>query len=109
MRNYFISKMRGFVQTGDLGTFGEGIHPVLDTYMELQPRIDMLNYYSYEFKHNTIQGQFVAPYTINSYPCRQAVQFIWSSLYKMETTVTDAQIGAVFDKWVGTTGGDLLL
>ena len=110
MRNYFIGKMRGFVQTGNLATFGEGIHPILDTYMELQPRIDLLNYYSYEFKRNTVDGQFVAPYTINSYPCRQAVQFIWSSLYKMETTVTDAQIGAIFDKWVATTGGgDLLL
>lgn len=109
MRNYFISKMRGFVQTGDLAFFGEGIHPVLDTYTPLQTRIDMLPYYSYAFKHNVIDGQYIAPYTANAKPCIEAIKLIWSQLLVMETTVTDAQIGAIFDKWVGTTGGDLLL
>ena len=70
----------------------------------------MLGYYSYETMRNIVDGQNIAPYTINSAPCWQAVLLILSELNTLEPTATDAQIGAIFDKWVGTTGGgDLLL
>lgn len=106
MRSHFISRMGQFVRSGSWMSFGEGLHPVLDTYISLQDRIDMLGYYSYETMRNIVDGQNIAPYTINSAPCWQAVLLILSELNTLEPTATDAQIGAVFDKWVGTTGGD---
>lgn len=110
MRSHFISRMGQFIRSDSWMSFGEGLHSVLDTYISLQDRIDMLGYYSYETMRNIVDGQNIAPYTINSAPCWQAVLLILSELNTLEPTATDAQIGAIFDKWVGTTGGgDLLL
>lgn len=106
MRNYFIRKIKGYIQTGDLAMFGEAMHPILDTYTPLQSRIDMLPFYSYAFKHNVIDGQYVAPYTTNATLCIEAIKLIWSLVLAVEPTVSDVEIGQVFDNWVATTGRD---
>lgn len=105
MRNYFIYKMRGFIQTNDMYALGEGLHPVLDTYIELQKRVDMLNYYSYEQKLNIVHGMNGGPYIYNPAPCTEAVLYIYNTLLNLPYIATDAQIGAIFDHWVGMVDG----
>lgn len=106
MRNYFIYKMQGFIQTNDMYALGEGLHPVLDTYIELQKRVDMLNYYSYDQKLNIVHGMNGGPYVNNPTPCTEAVRYIYNTLLYLPCIATDAEIGAVFDHWVDMVKGD---
>lgn len=105
MRNNFINKMAGFVRAGDMWSLGEGFHPVLDTYVELQVRIDMLNYYSYAMKGNAVHGLNSALYVNNPAHCTEAVMYIFNALKALPTTASDTQIAAVFDQWVSMVSG----
>lgn len=107
MRDHFIFRMGYYVRDRSFTQLGEGLHPLLDTYLEVQLRIDMLDYYSYEFKHNIVEGHNVAPYTINSAPCVNAILFVYGELNVLEETATDEQIGGVFDRWVEKANGGL--
>ena len=99
MRNHFIQKMGAYVRGRNLTMFGEGLHPVLDTYVDLQTRIDMLDYYSFNTKGNIIHGLNCALYVDDPVPCTNAVLYIFNTLLDLPSTATDAQIGAVFDHW----------
>lgn len=104
MRSFFVYKIRGFVQSGDMLALGEGLHPVLDTYVEMQTREDMLNGYSYATLYNIVQGMNTPPYTGNPEPCTEAVHDIFDALIALPSTATDSQIGAIFDHWVSKAG-----
>lgn len=99
MRNHFIQKMGAYVRGQNLAMLGEGLHPVLDTYVDLQTRIDMLDYYSFNMKGNIIHGLNCALYVDDPQPCTDAVLYIFNTLLELPSTATDAQIGAVFDHW----------
>ena len=99
LRNYFIQKMGFYINGKNLMYFGEGIHPVLDTYVDLQTRIDMLDYYSYNTKGNIIHGLNCALYVNDPDPCTDAVLYIYNTLNELPSTATNEQIGAVFDHW----------
>ena len=108
LRTYFIQKMKLYVNGKNLMYFGEGIHPVLDTYVDLQTRIDMLDYYSYNMKGNIIHGLNCALYVNDPAPCTNAVLYIYSALNELPSTATDAQVGAVFDQWEQMMMGNAL-
>ena len=99
LRNHFIQKMGAFVRGKNMTLFGEGLHPVLDTYVDLQTRIDMLDYYSFNMKGNIIHGLNCALYVDDPKPCTDAVLYIYNALFDLPLTATDAEVGAIFDQW----------
>lgn len=108
MKNHFIQKMRGFVQSGDMLALGEGFHPILDTYLDLETRKNMLASYSYATLYNIVHGMNAAPYTINPTPCTDAVTYIYNALSNLPSSASDEQIGAIFDQWVSMAQGNTL-
>ena len=105
MRDNFIYKMGGFVRNRDMASFGEGLHSILDTYVEIQTRVNMLNYYTYDNKLNVVHGMNASPYIHNPVPCTEAAQFIYDALKALPSTASDTEVGAVFDQWVSMVQG----
>lgn len=108
MKNHFIQKMRGFVQYGDMLALGEGFHPILDTYLDMETRKNMLASYSYAALYNIVHGMNAAPYAINPTPCTEAVTYIYNALSNLPSSASDEQIGAIFDQWVSMAQGNPL-
>ncbi|MCC8063014.1 MAG: hypothetical protein LIO68_07235, partial [Rikenellaceae bacterium] len=105
LRLYFVNMAQAFVYHGSYYHLGKALHPIVDTYILVQSRIDMLNYYSYSTIWNIVDGRFVTPYSSDTGPCTQAVKYIYNALVKLPKTATKAQVEAVFDGWLQLTGG----
>lgn len=94
-----------FIENGSYIDLGWALHPIIDTYLEVQVRKDMLNYYTYANLNNVVHGMNTAPYTSTPIPCTEAVHSIFDALKALPTTATDAEVGAVFDGWVSRDQG----
>lgn len=105
MRNYFILYAQAFVAHDTYYALGKALHPIIDTYVMLQTRIDMLEYYTYQTKRNIVDGSNIIPFTVSPGPCANAIQFVYNELMKQEATVTAEAIGNIFDRWLQLTGG----
>lgn len=105
MRAYFVNMAQAFVYHRSYYHLGRALHPIVDTYILVQSRIDMLIPYSYGTIWNIVDGRFVTPYTSDRGPCTQAVKYIYNALVKLPQTATKAQVEAVFDGWLKLTGG----
>ena len=105
MRAHFVRMALFFINAGSYVDLGWALHPILDTYVEMRTRVDMLNYYTYANLNNVVHGMNSAPYVNNPTPCTEAVQYIYGALKELPVTATASEIGAIFDQWVGTTGG----
>ncbi len=99
MRNHFIRYTKGFVSSRDLSTLAEGLHPVLDSYVDVQTKAEMLNYYSYLSPIQIVHGMNTSPYVNNPTPCMEALEYIYTELLKMNASTQESAIGALFDAW----------
>ena len=105
MRDYFILNAQAFVYHDSYYHLGQALHPIIDTYVLLQTRIDMLQYYSYGQKLNIVDGSNVVPYTSSIGPCNKAINYVYDAILKLPKKPTIEQAGAVFDGWLKQTGG----
>lgn len=109
MRNLFIDNIRMFIYFGpesySFYYLGVALHPVVDTYIPTDKRIEMLNYYSYDSKYNIINGQYIIPYEYDASHCTKAVKYIYNAAQNLASSASDAEIGAIFDGWLKTVGG----
>lgn len=105
MRGHFVCMARHFVAVDSYVDLGWALHPILDTYVEMPIRKNMLNYYTYANLNNVVHGMNSAPYVNNPTPCTEAVHYVFDALKALPSTASDTQIGEIFDQWVGTTGG----
>lgn len=105
MRDYFILNAQAFIYHGSYCHLGKALHPIIDTYVMPQERIDMLGYYSYNSKLNIVNGSNVIPITTSTAPCTRAINYVYDALLKLPSKPTAEQVGAVFDGWLRLTGG----
>lgn len=105
MRDYFILNAQAFVYHDSYYHLGKALHPIVDTYVLPQTRIDMLGYYSYNSKLNIVNGSNVIPITSSTGPCVSAIKYVYDALLKLPSKPTAEQTGAVFDGWLKMTGG----
>lgn len=105
MRDYFVLNAQAFVYHDSYYHLGKALHPIIDTYVLPQTRIDMLGYYSYNSKLNIVNGSNVIPYTSSQGPCSEAIKFIYTELMKLEGAYQNDAVGNVFDRWLKLTGG----
>lgn len=109
MRNHFIRYVRGFTQSRDLSSLAEGLHPVLDSYVDIQTKTEILNYYSYLPPIQIVHGMNTSPYVHNPTPCMEALKYIYTELLKMNASTSETELGVLFDAWEKRAqgGGDL--
>ena len=109
MRNHFIRYVRGFTQSRDLSSLAEGLHPVLDSYVDIQTKTEILNYYSYLPPIQIVHGMNTSPYVHNPTPCMEALKYIYTELLKMNALTSETELGLLFDAWEKRAqgGGDL--
>lgn len=105
MRDYFILNAQAFIYHGSYCHLGKALHPIVDTYVPLQERINMLGYYSYNSKLNIVNGSNVVPISTSTGPCTQAINYVYNALMKLPKQPTAEQTGAIFDGWLKLTGG----
>ena len=105
MRQFFIHNAQAFVYHGSYYHLGMALHPIIDTYILVQTRIDMLSFASYRNTWNIVDGRFIIPYTSDPAPCTKAITYIYEQLSKLSGSDTYNTIGAVFDGWLKQTGG----
>ena len=105
MRRHFYGWAKDFLNYGSYYSLGLALHPIADTYVPVQTRIDMLNYYSYRSMQNIVDGSNVVPYSSDTGPSKRALQYIYNALVKLNKTSTEDEINAIFDGWLKQTGG----
>ena len=105
MRNHFINRAGMFLRYNSYYHLADALHPVLDTYVEKQTRLDMLEYYSYTTMQIIPYNMNLNPYNSDPASCTKAVRYIYNALVTLGGSATDDQIASVFDHWVDMSGG----
>ncbi|WP_300728432.1 hypothetical protein [uncultured Rikenella sp.] len=108
MRNHFIRYVKGFVLSRDLSSLAEGLHPVLDSYVDIQTKTEILNYYSYLPPIQIVHGMNTSPYVHNPTPCMEALKYIYTELLNMNVSTSETELGALFDAWEKRAQGGLV-
>ncbi len=109
MRNHFIRYVKGFVLSRDLSSLAEGLHPVLDSYVDIQTKTEILNYYSYLPPIQIVHGMNTSPYVHNPTPCMEALKYIYTELLNMNVSTSETELGALFDAWERKATGGLVV
>lgn len=104
MRNHFINWALEYIFNDSYYCLGKALHPIADTYVPVQTRINMLSFYSYGTIWNIVDGRFVTPYTSDLGPGTQALTYLCNALKGVADPTPNA-IGAIFDRWLQMTGG----
>lgn len=108
MRNHFIRYVKGFVLSRDLSSLAEGLHPVLDSYVDIQTKTEILNYYSYLPPIQIVHGMNTSPYVHNPTPCMEALKYIYTELLNVNVSTSETELGALFDAWEKRAQGGLV-
>lgn len=105
MSRHFTAWAGDFVRYGSYYSLGYALHPIMDTYVPVQTRIDMMSYYTYRNLWNIVDGSNVVPYTSSTGPSISAVRYVCTALKALPSSATESDISAVFHQWLKMTGG----
>lgn len=99
IRNWFIAKVK-FYKSSNYTGMGEALHPVLDWYLPVSQRQQMLNYYSY---HSFVN---IFPYSPQLSSRNSDVLQLHNSIVNLPQQPSDSQIGTLLDNWtdIGSAG-----
>ncbi|MDE6499199.1 MAG: hypothetical protein K2K83_00650, partial [Rikenella sp.] len=105
MSRHFVAWGKDFAKYKSYYSLGEALHPILDTYVPLQTRIDMLSYYSYSRPQSIVDGSKIVYYTHSMTYCTQALKYVCTALQGLSSSATDSDVANIFHQWLKMTGG----
>lgn len=105
MSRHFVAWGKEFAKYKSYYSLGEALHPILDTYVPLQTRIDMLSYYSYSRPQSIVDGSKIVYYTHSMTYCTQALKYVCTALQGLSSSATDSDVANIFHQWLKMTGG----
>ncbi|MDE5945416.1 MAG: hypothetical protein K2G93_07530 [Rikenella sp.] len=105
MSRHFVAWGKEFAKYKSYYSLGEALHPILDTYVPLQTRIDMLSYYSYNRPQSIVNGSQIVYYTHSMTYCTNALKYICTALQNLSSSATESDVANIFYQWLKMTGG----